>query len=102
MARERILVTGSFVKKNSKIPKNISKMATGYSYFNAAILVFFDKRVPAKRWLLKSLIVFPRGFLKFDPKTIFYILLSPVSPYILSALRRLGVFKITSKKLLKK
>jgi glycosyltransferase involved in cell wall biosynthesis len=102
MAHERILVTRNFVKNNQKIPKKISKMASGYSYFNAAILVFFDKRVPAKRWLLKSLIIFPKGFVRFDPKTIFYILLSPVSPYILSAFHHLGLFRTTSKKLIKR
>jgi glycosyltransferase involved in cell wall biosynthesis len=97
MAYERISVTGSFVKSNPNIPKKISKMAIGYSYFNAAILVFFDKRVPAKRWLVRSLLVFPKGLVRFSPQAMFYILLSPISPFILSALHHSGLFKKLTK-----
>jgi glycosyltransferase involved in cell wall biosynthesis len=93
MALERISVTGNFIKHNPKVPKEIKRMATGYSYFNAALLVFFDKRIPAKRWLIKSLLVFPRGLFNFDPKVMFYILLNPLSPYVLSALNYLGLFR---------
>jgi hypothetical protein len=97
MAQERINVTKNFITKASKVSKEIKRMAIGYSYFNAAQLVYFDKEIPAKRWLLKSLFNFPSGLFRFKTIVMLYIALTPISPYILSACKRVGLFRNTSK-----
>jgi glycosyltransferase involved in cell wall biosynthesis len=58
MALERILVIEDFVRDNS-IERNLRKMAIANAYFYAAKLVFHDVKIPARRWVLKSVITWP-------------------------------------------
>lgn len=93
MAQEKITVTKNFITGNQSISNRIKRMATGYSHFHAAGFLLFDKRVPGKRWLLKSLFVFPRGLVRHDLKVMIFIILDPILPHILSIRKRMRTSK---------
>lgn len=59
MAKERILlIQNAFLRTNSfQYNKNT---ALGSAYYFAARLVFFDKRVPSTKWLIKSFVLRPK------------------------------------------
>ena len=89
MAREKIAVTKDFLQENPDIAKKIKKMATGYSYYHAAGLSLSDQRIPGKRWLVKSLFSFPAGIRCFDRKVMIFVLLDPITPYLINIRKRL-------------
>jgi glycosyltransferase involved in cell wall biosynthesis len=93
MAQEKITVTKDFLERNQFISRNIRKMAIGYSHFNAAGYSIIDRKVPGKRWLLKSLISYPRGLIRFELKVMIFVLLQPVLPQILTLRKRLRLSK---------
>ena len=93
MGTERIDVIENFVKSNNDLPRSIKRMARGYSHMQAALLVYFDKTIPAKRWLLKSFIYYPMGLLRFNPRVILYVMSFPVSARVLSLLKKSGLYR---------
>lgn len=97
MGHERINVVRNFINKNQNIPRNMQKKSLGHAYYQAALLVYFDKKIPCKIWLAKSLWHFPAGIFRFDPRVVTYIILSPFSSVILEALKKIGLFKTMSK-----
>jgi glycosyltransferase involved in cell wall biosynthesis len=59
MAKERVLlIQNAFLRENSLLYDKNS--ALGSAYYFAARLVFFDKRVPSTKWLLKSFALRPK------------------------------------------
>jgi hypothetical protein len=59
MAKERVLlIQNAFLRENSHLYNKNS--ALGSAYYFAARLVFFDKRVPSTKWLLKSFALRPK------------------------------------------
>jgi glycosyltransferase involved in cell wall biosynthesis len=93
MGYERIKVIKNFLDTNSEIPKELKNMARGYSHLQAALLIYFDKTIPAKRWLFQALIYYPNGLRKFSVKVMLYILLFPISPVLLEILRKTGIYR---------
>ena len=89
MAQEKIAVTKDFIEENQSIPRKMKRMATGFSYYHAAGLMLSDRKVPGKRWLIKSLLNFPSGFWRFDRKVMLFIMLDPVLPYMIFIRNRL-------------
>ena len=80
MAKERIAVIEEFLAEN-QVDKRITRMALGSAYVMAARLVFFDKEVTGKRYLLEA---FKKRGWWVEEATIpivFYILLTPLSPF---------------------
>ncbi len=53
MAQERIEVMQDFVA-NNKLPDDLKKMALAHSYYFAARLALFDRKVPGRRYLMKA------------------------------------------------
>jgi glycosyltransferase involved in cell wall biosynthesis len=78
MAKERIQVVEDFLASN-KVSDHIKRMALGNAYYMAARISFFDKNIPAKKYLLTSFR--NRKGLVEEAKVyeIFYILLLPMS-----------------------
>ena len=96
MAQEKIAVTKDFIEHNQNIPKKIKRMATGFSHYYAAGLMLSDRRIPGKRWLIKSLINFPAGIWRFDYKVMIFILLDPLLPYFIFLRKRFRSLFIVS------
>ena len=93
MAIERIDVVEEFLK-NNKIPKNIQRMALGNAYYMAARISYFDKKIPAKKFLFLSFKKRRAWVEEAKLHEIFYILFSPISrlfnPMINSLFEKFG------------
>lgn len=78
MAWERIIVVEEFLERNM-ISKNLQRMALGNAYYMAARISYFDKKIPAKKFLFLAFKK-RRGWVE-EAKIheIFYILFSPIS-----------------------
>lgn len=78
MAQERINVIEEFLN-NNQIPKYIQRMALGNAYYMAARISYFDRKIPAKKFLFLAFKK-RRGWVE-EAKLheISYILLSPIS-----------------------
>jgi teichuronic acid biosynthesis glycosyltransferase TuaG len=97
MANERILVMQEFLKLNPQIPKKVKKNAMSNAYYQAALLVYFDPKIPAKRLIAKALVARPSNLFSFQKRVLAYISLTPFSKRLLKILRNLGLFrKITA------
>jgi ribosomal protein S30 len=97
MANERILVMQEFLKLNPQIPKKVKKNAMSNAYYQAALLVYFDPKIPAKRLIAKALVARPSNLFSFQKRVLVYISLTPFSKRLLKMLRNLGLFrKITA------
>jgi len=94
MANERIAVTQNFIQKNL-LPIRLQRMALGNSYYLAARLSFFDKRVRGRSLMLTSL-KNRRGWPE-EAKlyVVFYLLCLPVSSILIQPFKRV-IVKYTS------
>lgn len=92
MANERILMMQDFLASNPEIPKKIKKSAISSAYYQAALLVYFDPNIPAKKLMTMALFAHPRNLLSFQKKVLAYIFLLPFSIPLLGMLRTLGFF----------
>jgi glycosyltransferase involved in cell wall biosynthesis len=90
MGRERILVIENFIKIFSQ-PMKLSKKALAHAYYNAALLGYFSKEIPAKRWMAKSLMSDNFKLKNGKYRIVFYILLMPISTYILKLAQIIGL-----------
>jgi len=78
MALERIMVVEEFLQ-NTLIPKHIQRMALGNSYYMAARISYFDRKIPAKKFLFLAFKKRKAWVEEAKLHEIFYILFSPVS-----------------------
>jgi hypothetical protein len=92
MANERILMMEEFLNSNPRISKENKKNAMSNAYYQAALLVYFDSKIPAKRLLAQALLARPRNILLFQIRIVLYISLMPFSKPLLKMLRNLGLF----------
>lgn len=92
MANERILMMQEFLKSNPQISKEIKRNAMSNAYYQAALLVYFDPNIPAKKLLAQALLARPRNLLSFQSRVLAYISLTPFSKPLLKMLRNLGLF----------
>jgi len=78
MAKERIQVVEDFLASN-QVPSRLKNMALGNAYYMAARISYFDKNIPAKKYLLESF-KNRKGWVE-EAKfyEIFYIFLLPIS-----------------------
>jgi glycosyltransferase involved in cell wall biosynthesis len=84
MAKERISLIADFTSKNRISPK-LHRMGTGSSYYYAARLGVFSRKIPAKRWLFVSFLK-SRGWPKVaNPIIVVFILTLPLSKIVLKA-----------------
>ena len=88
MARERISVIDNFILENN-LPPTLQTLAVSNSYILAARLVFFEKSIPARRYLAKAFYV-RRGWpSQAKIHIVLYITLLPVSRIFNLAIIRL-------------
>jgi glycosyltransferase involved in cell wall biosynthesis len=91
MANERILVMQEFLKLNPQIPKKIKKNAMSNAYYQAALLVYFDPKIPAKKLIIQALLTHPSNIFLFQMRVLGYISLMPFSKRLLKMLQNLGL-----------
>jgi glycosyltransferase involved in cell wall biosynthesis len=85
MANERISVMTNFLKE---FPQNefLYKQALASAYYNAALLAFFNKLIPGRRWMLHAIKI-KKGWIKGSRVIIvLYLLLLPISRYLYKVL----------------
>jgi hypothetical protein len=78
MAQERIQVVEDFLASN-QISSRLKNMALGNAYYMAARISYFDKNIPAKKYLIKSFKNRKGWVEEAKVYEIFYILLLPMS-----------------------
>ncbi len=93
MANERITVIQDFLDGNKHLSNRLKQMAMSSAYYQAALLVYFDPDVPSKKFLLKAIYFYPTNIFSFEWKVLLYILLTPLSRYLLRALKRFGLLR---------
>lgn len=98
MAKERIFVMEDFLAKH---PQNseISSKALSNAYYHAALLTFFDPRVPSRQYLKKSYQLSKENLIRKNRLVLLFLILSPLSTMIakITLLQRILV-KIVQKK----
>ena len=92
MANERILMMQEFLKSHSQISKKIKRNAISNAFYQAALLVYFDPKIPAKRLLAQAILARPRNIFLFEFRILLYIILMPISKPLLKMIRKLGLF----------
>jgi hypothetical protein len=78
MAQERIRIVEDFLASN-QVPIYLKHMALGNAYYMAARISYFDKNIPAKKYLFKSFINRKGWVEEARVYEILYILFLPVS-----------------------
>jgi glycosyltransferase involved in cell wall biosynthesis len=93
MARERIGVVEDFLGKNA-IDQHLARKSLGHAYYTAARLTFFSKEVPGKKYLIRAFML-RRGWVEAaEFRVIAFILLDPISRWMITPMRSLRVFRI--------
>jgi glycosyltransferase involved in cell wall biosynthesis len=93
MASERISVVEEFLSLN-QVDESIERMALGHAYYTAARLSFFTRQIPGKRYLLNAFRLRKGWVEEAQVRVIVFILLDPVSRFLLTPLKRLKIFRI--------
>lgn len=78
MARERVAVMHEFFLNNQDLEISQNRTMANV-YFSSAQLSFYAGRIPAKRFLLKSIILYPSGLRERNVVNVVFILLLPFS-----------------------
>ena len=78
MAKERIQVVEDFLASN-QVSNRLKNMALGNAYYMAARISYFDKNIPAKKYLLESFKNRKGWVEEAKVYEIFYIFLLPIS-----------------------
>jgi glycosyltransferase involved in cell wall biosynthesis len=86
MALERIKVIEDFPFEN-QISRALMRRASASSYFQAAVLSFFDSTIPGRKWFFQSISIQPSILLRKSPIRSTYLLLHPYSWKILNSFR---------------
>jgi hypothetical protein len=93
MANERIDVIKRFLNEHNYLPNRLKRMALSSAYYQAALLVYFDREIPAKKLLFRAFYSCPNNIYSFEWKVMLYILMTPFSQQILKISKRLGFFE---------
>lgn len=87
MASERIKVMEDFTK-STNLDKSLKIKALSHAYYHAALLAYFSKEVPGRKWMLKAFSI-QKGWIKnADIRIVVFCLLYPFSRYLLPLLNR--------------
>ena len=93
MARERIGVVEDFLSKNT-IDKHLARKALGHAYYTAARLTFFSREVPGKIYLFRAFALRKGWVEAAEFKVMAFILLDPVSRWLIAPIRSMRIFRI--------
>jgi glycosyltransferase involved in cell wall biosynthesis len=92
MALERIKVVHNFL---ARYPQSdiLTRQAKACSLYNAAILAFFDREVPGRKWMVEALIINKRWIDSSKIIIVAYLLTLPFSRHVFTMLSALGLTK---------
>ena len=93
MADERISVIKNYLDRNPQTPKTLRNMAVAHSHYRAAVLSFFDPQIDGRRLLFKSIYAYPKIVIQKNVVATLYLLLLPISRFVLSFLMRFSYFR---------
>ena len=95
---ERIKVIENFVNY-ANIDKPLKIKALSQAFYHAALLSYFSKEVPGRKWMLKAFLI-KRGWIKnADIRIVVFCLLYPFSRYLLPLISRTPLLNNPLKKL---
>ena len=97
MAKERIRVIDEYISRNPDIAKNLRNMALAHAAYQAAVLNYFDPKVPGQRLIFKAIFKYPRIVVEQDKKIVFFLLFLPFSRVALRFAQKLGFFNNLTK-----
>jgi glycosyltransferase involved in cell wall biosynthesis len=87
MGMERIKVIEEFVNY-ADIKKSLKRKALSHAYYHGALLSYFSREVPGRKWMLKAFLI-QRGWIKnADIRIVVFCLLYPFSWYLLPLINR--------------
>ena len=87
MGMERIKVMEEFVNY-ANIKGTLKRKALSHAYYHSALLSYFSREVPGRKWMLKAFLI-QKGWIKnADIRIIVFCLLYPFSRYLLPILNR--------------
>lgn len=93
MADERISVIKNYLDRNPQTPKTLRNMAVAHSHYRAAVLSFFDPQIDGRRLLFKSIYAYPKILIQKNVVATLYLLLFPISRFVLNFLMRFSYFR---------
>lgn len=87
MGMERIKVIEEFINY-ANIKKSLKRKAISHAYYHSALLSYFSREVPGRKWMLKAFLI-QRGWIKnADIRIVVFCLLYPFSRYLLPIVNR--------------
>jgi len=87
MGMERIKVMREFVNY-ANVNKSLKQKALSHAYYHSALLSYFSKEVPGRRWMLQAFLI-QRGWIKnADIRIVIFCLIYPLSRYLLPLINR--------------
>jgi glycosyltransferase involved in cell wall biosynthesis len=87
MGMERIKVMEEFVNY-ANIKKTLKRKALSHAYYHSALLSYFSREVPGRKWMLKAFLI-QKGWIKnADIRIVVFCLLYPFSRYLLPIINR--------------
>ena len=93
MADERIRVIKNYLERNPQTPKTLRNMAAAHSRYRAAVLSFFDPQIDGRGLLFKSIYAYPKILIQKNFVATLYLLLLPISRFVLNSLMRFSLFR---------
>ena len=86
MGMERIRVIEEFVNY-ANIKKSFKRKALSHAYYHGALLCYFSRDVPGRKWILKAFSI-QKGWIKnADIRVVVFCLLYPFSRYLLPIIK---------------
>ena len=87
MGIERIKVMEEFLG-NSNLDAKLIRKGLSHAYYHAALLSYFSREVPGRKWMIKSFMV-RRGWVEnTDIRIILFCLFFPASRFLLPVLNK--------------
>jgi glycosyltransferase involved in cell wall biosynthesis len=98
MGNERILVMKEFLE-GSNLDSTLAKKAISQAYYQGALLSYFSKDVPGRKWMIKALIL-RRGWIeKSDFRIVIFCLFLPISRLLVPILGKIPLLNSPLRKI---
>jgi glycosyltransferase involved in cell wall biosynthesis len=98
MGNERISVMKEFLE-GSNLDSRLAKKAISQAYYQGALLSYFSKDVPGRKWMIKALIL-RRGWIeKSDFRIVIFCLFLPISRLLLPILEKIPLLNSPLRKI---
>ena len=97
MAEERIRVIDEYIERNPNVDRKLKNMALAHAAYQAAVLNYFDPKVPGQKLIFKAIRKYPKIAVEQDKKIVLFLLLLPFSRIALKLAQRVGLFRNLTK-----